>query len=307
MPSGKGRSTVDSIRRVRTRLLRLAFIAALVMFLTGTQAGADVAFEDAAGDQRNMDDLVAPDITSVGISNTPNGVITFQVTIANHTTLPPRSRIAVLFDIDRQQSTGFIGFEYAFSHEIDDAGQANLKFERWDEPNLEFDVLPNTGIVSEFSNGVYTFRIPRGRLQNTILFDFGMYAAALNLAAPNKSAVDDAPNTELWNYELAGLPAPRLSTRRLLASPTRPVAGRPFTVQAVVRRSDSGETVTSGSVSCTARVGTTRLRARGGFDGDRAQCVVPVPRTAKGKTLRGTLTVRAVGASVSRPFTYRIR
>jgi hypothetical protein len=292
---------------VRTRLLRLAFFAALVTLLTGTPAAADVAFEDARGDQRNMEDLVAPDITSVQVSNTPTGVITFQVTIANHATLPPRSRIAILFDLDRRQATGFTGFEYAFSHEIDDAGQAHLKFERWDEANLEFDLLPTTGLVSEFSNGVYTFRIPRAQLQNTILFEFGMYAAALNLAAPTKSAVDDAPNTELWSYELVGLPAPRLSTQRLLVRPAQPVAGRSFTVQALVRRSDSGETVTSGSVSCTARVGTARLRARGGFGGDRAVCVVSVPRTAKGKTLRGTLTVRAVGASLSRPFSYRIR
>jgi hypothetical protein len=134
-----------------------------------------------------------------------------------------------------------------------------------------------------------------------------MYAAALNLAAPSKSAVDDAPNTELWSYELVGLPAPRLSTQRLLVRPAQPIAGRSFTVQALVRRSDSGETVTSGSVSCTARVGTTRLRTRGGFGGGRAQCVVSVPRNAKGKTLRGTLTVRAAGASLSRPFSYRIR
>jgi hypothetical protein len=282
-------------------------LASLVALLTGTQAAADVAFEDGLGDQRNMEDLIAPDITSVEVSNSPNGVITFRVAIANHTTLPPRSRIAVLFDLDRRQATGFIGFEYAFSHEIDDAGQARLKFERWDEASAEFDLLSTDGLFSEFSNGVYTLRIPRGRLQNTLLFEFGMYAAALNLAAPSKSAVDDAPNTELWSYELVGLPAPRLSTQRLLVRPAQPIAGRSFTVQALVRRSDSGETVTSGSVSCTARVGTTRLRTRGGFGGGRAQCVVSVPRNAKGKTLRGTLTVRAAGASLSRPFSYRIR
>ena len=282
-------------------------LASLVALLTGTQAAADVSFEDALGDQRNMEELIAPDITSVAVSNSTNGVITFRVTIANHTTLPPRSRIAVLFDLDRRQATGFSGFEYAFSHEIDDAGQARLKFERWDEANLEFDLLPTNGLVSEFSNGVYTLHIPRGQLQNTLVFEFGMYAAALNLAAPTKSAVDDAPNTELWSYELVGLPAPRLSTQRLLVRPAQPIAGRSFTVQALVRRSDSGETVTSGSVSCTARVGTTRLRARGGFGGGRAQCVVSVPRSAKGKTLRGTLTVRAAGASLSRPFSYRIR
>jgi hypothetical protein len=292
---------------VRTRLLRLAFFATLVTLLTGTQAAADVAFEDGRDDQRNMEDLVAPDITSVQVSNTPTGVIAFRVTIVNHTSLPPRSRIAVLFDLDRRQATGFTGFEYAFSHEIDDAGQAQLKFERWDEANLEFDLLPMTGLVSEFSNGVYTLRIPRAQLENTILFEFGMYAAALNLAVPTKSAVDDAPNTELWSYELVGLPAPRLSTQRLLVRPAQPVAGRSFTVQALVRRSDSGETITSGSVSCTARVGTKPIRARGGFGGGRAQCVVSVPRTAKGKTLRGTLTVRAAGASLSRPFSYRVR
>jgi hypothetical protein len=292
---------------VRTRLLRLAVFATLVALLTGTQAAADISFEDALGDQRNMEDLIAPDITSVGVSNTSNGVITFRVAIANHTTLPPRSRIAVLFDLDRRQATGFSGFEYAFSHEIDDRGQALVKFERWDAVNLEFDLLPTTGLVSEFSNGVYTLHIPRARLQNPLVFEFGMYAAALNLAAPNKSAVDDAPNTELWSYELVGLPAPRLTTPRLLVRPAQPVAGRSFTVQAVVRRSDSSETVTSGSVSCTARIGTTKLRARGGFGDGRAQCVVSVPRTAKGKTLRGTLTVRAAGASLSRPFSYRVR
>ena len=298
---------MDSISRVRTRVLRLAMLALLVALLTGTQAAAEVSFEDALGDQRNMEDLIAPDITSVEVSNATNGVITFRVRIANHTTLPPRSRLAVLFDLDRRQETGFTGFEYAFSHEIDDAGQARLKFERWDEPSFEFVLLPTTGLVSEFSGGVYTLQIPRERLQNTLLFEFGMYAAALNLAAPNKSAVDDAPNTELWSYELVGLPAPRLSTQRLLMRPARPIAGRSFTVQALVRRSDSGETVTSGSVSCTARVGTARLRARGGFGEGRAQCVVAVPRNAKGRTLRGTLTVRAAGATLSRPFSYRIR
>ena len=290
-----------------TKLVRLAIFAAFVALLTGTQAAADVSFEDALGDQRNVEDLVAPDITAVAVSNSSNGVITFRVTIANHTTLPPRSRIAVLFDLDRRLATGFSGFEYAFSHEIDDAGQPRILFEQWDDANLEFVTLPITELVSEFSNGVYTLSIPRSRLQNTILFEFGMYAAALNPAAPSRSAVDDAPNTELWSYELVGLQAPRLTTQTFLVRPARPVAGRPFTVQALVRRSDSGETVTSGSVSCTARVGATRLRARGGFGGGRAHCVVSVPRNAKGKTLRGTLTVRAAGASLSRPFSYRIR
>lgn len=288
------------------RLVTLAALLGSATLLTASSAQGDAIFDDPVGDQRNMADLVAPDITAVEVTNTSGGVITFRATIANHTTLPPRSRIAILFDLDGRQATGFGGFEYAVSHEIDDAGQPRVLLERWDEAALEFVVLPTPGMTSEFSNGVYTLRIPRGLLDNTIAFEFGMYAAALDIAAPSKSAVDDAPNTELWTYDLVGLPAPKLSTPRLVARPGRPVAGRSFVVQAAVRRSDTGEAVTVGTVACSARVAKASVRAVGGFKSGLARCVVSVPRNTKGKTLRGTMTVSAAGARLTRAFSYRV-
>jgi hypothetical protein len=289
-------------------IARLATLAALLggALLLTAGATAQISFEDAVGDQRNIEELVAPDITSVQVSNTPDGVITFRVTIVNQTTLPPHSRIAVLFDLDRRQATGFGGFEYSVKHEIQDSGQPLIAFERWDEVNLEFDQLPTTDIVSEFANGVYTLRVPRRQLENTTLFEFGMYAAALNRTVESRSAVDDAPNAELWSYALAGLPAPRLVTSRLRVAPARPVAGRSFSVGTPVRRSDTGAAITSGMVACTARVGQARVRASGRFTGGQARCVVVVPRTAKGKTLRVTMTIRSAGATVTRTVTYLV-
>ncbi|MBA2741222.1 MAG: hypothetical protein H0U46_04340 [Actinobacteria bacterium] len=49
-----------------------------------------------------------------------------------------------------------------------------------------------------------------------------------------------------------------------------------------------------------------KVRATGAFSGGQARCVVALPRNAKGKTLRGSITVRAAGAKLTRAFSYRV-
>jgi hypothetical protein len=294
------------MRGVGTRLVVLAALLGALVPLAASAATSAASFTDPAGDQRNTAELTAPDITAVEVSNTPAGLITFRVTIASQSTLPPRSRIAVLFDLDRNVATGFSGFEYALSHEIDDSGQAKVLFERWNPGILEFAGLPTTSVTSTFANGVYTLTVPRNELGRTIGFEFGLYAAALNLAMPSRSAVDDAPNTELWSYELVGLPPPRLASSRLVLVPRRPVAGRTFAVRAVITRLDTGTAITSGSITCAARLGSSRIPTRAAFRSGTAQCTIAIPRTAKRKTLTGSLTVRSLGTAVTKRFSYRI-
>jgi hypothetical protein len=286
--------------------LVLGALVALSLVPGGSAAGV---FTDPRGDQVPFEDLVAPDITTVEVVNTRGGVIGFQVAIANYSALPPNSRIAILLDIDRDFDTGDNGFEYAVSHRIDPAGQERVVLEHWQEAALRMVEVSADGLSSTFESGLYTLLVPRSRLQNTTAFDFGLYAALFHATRENRAAVDSAPNINIWTYELEGLAAPRLSASTLAASPLRPVAGRQFAVSSVVMRADTGMAVhaATGTISCAARVGSTRLRARGVFRSRSARCLIAIPRTAKGKLLKGAITVRSAGATVTKRFSFRVR
>jgi hypothetical protein len=286
-------------------LVRLIALGALTVLLTGTHAAADVSFGDQTGDHGMTTELTAPDITSVQVSNTRDGLITFRVAIENYDVLPPRSRIATLFDLDRNADTAELGFERAVSHRVDAAGTTRAVLERWDEANLLYIEIPATSISSSFSDGIYTLSISRSDLGNTAGFHFGLYAAAFGVNQRDR-VLDSAPNENRWVYDLVSLPAPRLSATRFTRVPSQPVAGRAFTVATFVRRSDTGGSVTSGTVTCAVRIGQARARSTGGLSGGRARCVISVPRSAKGKILRGTMTVRAAGARLTRTFSYQV-
>jgi hypothetical protein len=291
---------------VRRRLVGLGVAGALVVLLTGTQAGALASFGDATGDHGKTETLIAPDIGGVQVSNTPDGVITFRVAIENYSELPPRSRIVTLFDLDRDVETAELGFERAVSHLGDATGPTRVVFEQWDEPSFGYVQIPASTITSSFSGGVYTMSISRSELGNTAGFNFALFTILFGENQRDRVG-DIAPNENRWSYDLVGLPSPTLSTARVIAMPARPLAGKTFTIAALVRRSDTGGALSAASVSCTARVGQARVRAVGRFSEGRARCVVSVPRNAKGKTLRGTLTVRAAGARLTRAFSYRVR
>jgi hypothetical protein len=285
--------------------LVLGAVIALVM-LPGASAAS--IFTDPEGDQVPFEDLVAPDITAVEVSNTRGGVISFRVAIANYTMLPPNSRIAVLLDVDRSFATGDSGFEYAVSHRVDPSGQARVVLERWQEEVFQMVEIASDGLSSAFGDGTYVLTVPRTRLENTSAFDFGLYAALFHPTRENRAAVDSAPNENIWSYDLENLPPPRLAASTLAASPRRPIAGRQFMVSSVVTRRDTGMTVHSatGTITCTARVGKTPLRARGAFLSRNARCLITIPRTAKGRILTGTITVRSAGAAVTRRFSFRV-
>jgi len=285
--------------------LVLGAVAALVL-LPGASAAS--TFVDPIGDQVPFEDLVAPDISTVDVSNTRNGVVTFRVTIVNYDALPPNSRLAVLVDADRELATGDTGFEYAISRHVDAAGAERLTFERWEEEVFRMVEISAASLTSASAAGVYTLTVPRSELGNVTAFDFGLYAALFHPTMRNRAAVDSAPNENIWTYELDGLPPPRLAASNLVLAPRRPVAGRQFSVSSVVTRRDTGMTVLAGAgtVTCTARIGRTRLTARAAFRARNARCVITVPRTAKGKRLNGTITVRSAGGVVTKRFAYRV-
>lgn len=289
---------------------RRATIAALLVFgltLTAGAATSDAAFKDPPEDQRNTERLTAPDIISIDVSNTRAGLITFRVTFLNALALPPNTRIAVLFDLDRSFSSGDLGFENAVIHVVDGDGVVSTVFERFDANEFRLVEVPAANVTSSFDGGVLTMSIPRAALGNTIGFDFGMFAAVLEPdLSPRTAAVDDAPNQNLYRYDLTGLPPPRLAVAKLTLSPKRPVSGKRFVVTSVVTRLDTKSAVMGGSVKCTARLAKKRIRASGGFRAGKPRCTMTIPRGSKGKRLTGTLTVTAAGAKITKRFSFKV-
>ena len=111
-------------RGPRTAVL-LAIVAAGLA--VGGAALADAAFSDAAGDNNE-----APDITSVEVSETADGMLTVRATVANYQTLPPELFFNLWFDLDHNTRTGADGDEANILYQ---AGGV-LDFYRWNGRDL---------------------------------------------------------------------------------------------------------------------------------------------------------------------------
>jgi hypothetical protein len=296
---------------MQKRMLVLTAAAALVALAGGAALAA--TFTDAVGDVvvvpegADMTGIELPDITAVDVTNTPDGLVTFRVTLANQT-LSPATVIAVVLDTDKNVASGDEdGLEAVIGYVVDILGEGTLAFDRWD--GTELAEVAQTAATANFSGGVVTVTVPRSELFDTRGVDFG--AAALVLRADAEAAaLDIVPDTdELLTYDLEGLPPPsppRLTATRPNGTPARPHAGKRFAVTSLVTRNDTGARVTSGKVTCVVRVGTARVRAAGRLSLAGARCSMTVPKGAKGRSLQGTMTIQASGGKVKRAFSFRV-
>ncbi len=159
-------------------------------------------------------------------------------------------------------------------------------------------------LATSYANGVLTASINRSDLGSAEKFAFLVEAERddENDATPNDSdfAPDGAP---FFEYSLIPI---ALTIGRPAAIASKPVAGKRFTITAPVARSD-GQTFASGAVACKAKVGTVAIAAVGRVANGSARCSLRIPKRAKGKLLRGSLTVSAEDApAVAKPFAFRI-
>jgi hypothetical protein len=257
------------------------------------------SFADADDDQD-----AAPDMTSVRVSDDKDGWITFAVTTPNYATLPADSVLAVAIDGDGRPATGDAGAELLIRSL---AGE--VIFERWSQGQREWldDTPPHRVRIRNSANTV-TVDVHRSELGNAPRFGFSLATLDVNTQAESVLAADLAPDDGgFYRYALANKPALRLLAGRVSATPTRPRAGKPFTVSLAVRRSDTNGPITSGKVSCRVVLGGTPLRARGSVAGGAARCSVAVPSSAAGSRLRGTISVRVGARSAAANFAYVVR
>ncbi len=144
-------------------------------------------------------------------------------------------------------------------------------------------------------------------LDNVRRFGFSLLSVDLNTAVEGVVAVDFAPSDfSYWGYALANRPTLILVATEPVATPRRPRAGRSFSVSLPVTRSDTGRPISSGNVDCSVRAAGVAVRATGRVAGGSATCAFVVPRAAKGKVVRGTITVRSDGLVVARNFAFAV-
>ena len=260
---------------------------------------AAAAFPDAANDHD-----AAPDVAAIRVSDAKNGWITFAITTPNYATLPSESALILTIDTDADQRTGDAGAEARIT-----AFGGEISLERWSSRAREWeaDELPTRARYRNAGN-VVTIDVHRSELANMRRFGFALLSVDVDSAALEVLAVDVSPdNGSYWRYALTNVPALRLVPTRLFATPSRPTAAKPFTVNLAVRRSDTNRPVTTGSVACRVVVAGKKVAARGTISGGAGHCSFTVPADARGARVRGTITVRSGGKTISADFAYVVR
>ena len=71
-------------------------------------------------------------------------------------------------------------------------------------------------------------------------------------------------------------------------------------------RSDAAA-VASAQVTCKAKAGKQTLRSSASLSGGTARCAMRIPKGAKGKVLRGSMTAQVEDATVTKAFKFTVR
>jgi hypothetical protein len=292
------------------RVIGVTIVASAVLFClaggawssTATPSATtanSVTFQDSTGERPD-----SPDITTVVVSNTNTGSISFKIN--GPARLTDDMLVGLDVDSDNNPATGDpdTGADYAielfrgtanlfrwdgttFSRRQNDPPQATLTFsgltitlnasELGNTARLGFDVIVITGLIIDPSSGDLDFTNARADL------------------APD-------PGHGLWNYTVKAVPL-RLLAKSFALTPRRPQAGRTLTASMTVARNDTGAVLKGGSVICSATVGGARVAVRvHKFVGSQARCAWQIPSSARGKSIRGSITIVFEGKRISRSF-----
>jgi hypothetical protein len=306
--------------RTRTLPLVVALAAVLVALFALTPTGGAspartaanrVTFEDSTGE-----DPQGPDITTVVLSNDDRGRLTWVINVPNRPTLTGDMEFDILINSDSNSATGaqeLFGADYAIVLIGPIGGPAEVVLFRWNGTDFTALGVPQISLIFGYANGAVTIRLNASELGNARRMQFLVLAITGVVLGPDgqldyeNSRFDAAPDPGrgMYSFDVRITP-PRLVVRSFGMRPTTPRAGRPFSAFVTFARSD-GTPPTAPSVTCRATLGGRALSASGSsVTGGRATCRWALPKTAKGKTIRGTVTVRADGLRASRPFTGKV-
>ena len=305
---------------MRARGVLLTLVLAGLLGMTATAgAGSSAPSRTAANSKTYKDatgeDKAAPDITSITVSNTDAGLISFHIRIPNRRQISADMFMELWIDSDQNTRTGspnFAGVDYVIQ-----LVQGEINLFHWDGTNFTRRLGDPSAVTLNYSyRSGGTIRISAAELGNTRGFRFFADAASGIVIDQDTGAFDDtnahvdvAPGGGggLFEYDVRMRP-PRLQVKKVTASPSMPIAGSSFSLKLSLARSDSHAFIRNGVVTCTAHVGGSTVAATAArFVGKEAMCTWPIPAGSKGKPFSGSIAVVFEGIRVARGVSARIR
>jgi hypothetical protein len=276
------------------------------------------SFTDPTGDAG-----VAPDITSVLVSNDDQGLVTFRVTVPNRSSLGPDDAVAVLLGTDDPNlANGLRSDGMNFILVLEATGPSLLA---WNGEDMVAVDPPPGSVTGSFSNGLGVVTVLQEDLapgfpDMSVPIELTFYALGIAFTGNDVLAQDDAPDGNgVWKYRL--VEARRVVLTSFSAGKTVR-AGATLIVFMGAAHTDTGAAVASGKIGCKARLENRTLAGKARFftvvvtspasgrtvRSPKATCSFKVPKEkTKGKTIRGSMSLRESGVSLSRSFTTRVR
>ena len=283
--------------------------------LSETAAPTLVATNSTSYQDSSGENSAAPDITTLVVSNTDAGLISFKINIPNRPQLTQDMLVLLFVDSDSNPQTGdpdSLGADYVIQIF---GGEAGLF--RWDGSDFTRRAgdPPATSLIFAYQGGI-AITMSAAELGNTKRLGFaaivigGVAIDPVTGDLDFTNAVSDvapAAGSGLYAYEVKITP-PTLIVKKLTLTPATPTAGRAFTLRLVAARSDTGAVVQNGKVTCVGRVGNARLKAQvQRVVAGAATCTWSLPPTAKAKTFRGSVAVVFEGLKASQGYAGKVR
>ncbi len=309
--------------RARGRIGAAVTASVLVGLMGAGIALSDVSYTDPTVDATGG----APDITQVTVSNDAAGVLTFRVTTVG--AVGADSDVYIGLDADANPATGSQGQDYSIF-----VGVTSFGLDKWN--GTDFAETPAGSLTAVRSGNTVEVKVGRQDIGNPTRIGF-VAATVIYDAADKYLGEDDAPDGGAFTYVLTFAQCANgkdddgdgridekdfgclsavdnresddpvtLRTGKPQVFPAKARAGKFVVVAAPVLRLETGKLITSGVVKCVARVGTKALRGVGKVVSGNAACGFDVPLKAKGKTVRGTITVTHLGRTKVVPFSFKV-
>lgn len=248
----------------------------------------------------------APDITSVDASNDDTGLTTWKINISNRPTLTQDMLVELYLNTDGSTSTGdqtVFGADYVI-----DLASGQVELYKWNGSDYKSAPSQSTLTYAYDATGA-TIKVNASDLGATKAVTFiadavsGITIASDGSANFTNAHADVAPDPGHGTFAYQVLAVLKLSVASFVTTPKVLHAGGKFSASLAANENDTGGPVSGGSVACVATLAGKRLTAAAhAIANGVAACTWKMPPTAKGKTLKGTVTLTLRGATAARSF-----